>query len=230
MAFPGGAMGLNRDDQIFPQAQRGGLKQYPFSGIIDGCYVTAGAITPTAAPLTVSSGVVRLDGVECRLTADLQIPALIAGTGFDQDASRVFDIYINPVRKIKSGPNLPPAGIANEIFVQTIDKGSYEEKVSIKRWNPTTNAWVDFNMTYSPPVDQSHNNMLGTEVSPVNLALANFSLTPEKDIYLSHAYPPYVQAPSRAWLRRSASLQLARVTIRNSAATILRPPYSISAT
>jgi hypothetical protein len=229
MPLPSGAVGLNADQQLFPQGQRGGMAYYPHSGIVSGMVVTAGTVTATAVPLSVSAGSARLDGVLVQLPSALSAPALVSGTGFDLAAPQSFDVYLNPTRVIPAGTALPgsPTNV-NSKFILVTNEGDYQNVVGYYKSNAAADGWEEYNPAEGPPA-RGHNNQIFSEVLATNIVLGNLSLVAEKEIYTPSGYPPYVQAPSKAWIRRSAAIHLARVVVANTAAVITAPDYSRAA-
>lgn len=225
MSFPSGSVGLNADHQLFTQGQRGGMQNWPHSGVLTGLLVTAGTVTATSIPLSVTAGSARLDGILVTASGTLT-PTAISGTGFNTPQEQVFDVYLNPTRVIPAGAALPssPSSPADR-FILVASGLKTDTVAGYYKSNPAGNAWVQYNPIYDPST-YSHNNMIFTEVKPAPIVNGSISIQPEKDIYTGTGIPSYVAGVSQAWIRRSASIHLARITVASSVADVATPIYS----
>jgi hypothetical protein len=212
------------DQQMYPAGQKGGMQFYPLSGVLSGLKVTAGTITATACPINISAGAARLDGTMHELAAAITNLAMITGTGFDLAPVQTFEVYLNPRRRVPALTTAPGGPDTGDRYLKVQNVNYYQVVEQGEVYNGA--AWEKFDLVRSKP-GYGHNNMILNDINPViHTATSNnlsFSTAPEKIVYLPTSYPPYVQGPSMAYLRRPASILLATIQLSSGAATIV--PY-----
>lgn len=220
--------GRRFDQHDAPQGRTGGLVLYPYSSVESGCEV---AVTYNATDnnfdVVMQPGTYSIDGKVYSTTAattyaDVAPPAFYVP---NSPTEQMVYIYLNPNRKVKTYTvgNLPGSPTEGDKAITVIDYPDYmvAEDYYIADATP---AWVLNDKAGMEPPTVGHNNMAMNEQAGAPTA----STTPEKILWAGTAVPPYVAAPSSAYLRRPASLVIAGVTLVSNAITAVYNNYQLS--
>lgn len=207
-----------QQQHLFPQGQRGGLSLYAVSGIVSGCEVTVSSLAGGRASfdLAIAAGKLRLDGL--LITTPALAGVTITPTVAVPDAATTsYDIYVVPTRKVPALTAAPGSPANGDIYALVTNQGAYQMVQSFQKYNGS--AWAEYNPISHPMEDFGHNGQPLNTVTPT-LVEANFSLTPEKEVYLQNAYPVYTMSPSNAKFRHDASFKIATVSLTVASGTL----------
>jgi hypothetical protein len=207
-----------------PQTMRGGINYYPVSGIIEGVTVVDvninNPINPTNLELTLTVGSVRLEGnkVSQPLTA-LTIPVQFM---VDFNYGEKFTVYINPTRLVPfvDMNDAAPAVITGGHYLRGTELPDYILVENI--YTEESNVWRTFDyMRDFSQGDYGWNNLPFNSIDNTPLAADNFSLHPEKAMFLNSRLAPHISRPSLAKLRQTASIPLAEITFFSASNKII---------
>jgi hypothetical protein len=226
------SVGINKDYQVTPYGQSGGLNAFPAAGIVSGLTValagTAGVGTPnTSAAITVAAGSARFNGKLCTLSTNTAV-TLPVGVNLTTTA-RDIKIFLNPPRKVKTffvGGAFPSAVIGDyAIEVRNVNESYY---IVNKIYKFTSTGWGVIDPMSDIPFEYGFNNLPFNEVS-TTLSASNFSLVNEVPIFLDTALPPHVAKSANALLRQSAGILLGEISFVGGVGTITKgiPNYHL---
>lgn len=214
------AVGLRFEYQMFPQAASGGLSYYPLSGVVNGFKLAAApTVSGDNISISITAGDARLDSypVSFAGVTNMVIPS---GLTLSSPAEQTVEIYLNPLRKIPALLTLPGSPADKDQVILVSNVGDYQIINEYKQYSTAASAWLDFDPVKAPP-GAGHNNLPLNGVRPVvdtaTSSNKSFSATAEKIVYHATKYPPYVNSPSMAYLRQSAALLVAQVTVASGA-------------
>jgi hypothetical protein len=204
------AVGLRQDWHQYPQGQKGGISYYPVTLVSNP---TIDALSNTLT-VVLKAGQVRLDGTAVTIAANQTI-ARVPGVDMTAALDQTLYLYLNCTRLIPAVTALPgtPA-LGNKILLCARSNGKnsggpYHTVEEYLMYNGTN--WIPFS-PMQEKVTHGHNNMPMNEVIPV-VTVANFQLEPELPVYNQSGMPTYNDQQGAAWLRQSASILLATVTV-----------------
>ena len=219
-----GGVGQQFNQDVYPQAVRGGMRLYPYGGVISG--VSLGAITHNGTTNVLSiagvGGEVRVDGIRFTLAnGTITVPNVVEPAAGQPAVNLEYDIYVRPIRKVKTYTSVP----ADNVGVDG-DKGFYVaefadrleiQEVIIKhngKWVPYNEfrSGASFNEVgdaYKEKPEYNYWQLPFNEITGVEWALA-----PEKTIYHKRsAYPAWASSMGPSIARIDASLKRASVRL-----------------
>ena len=219
--------GVRFVQNLIPEGQKGGLNNYPFSGVLRGLKVTSPAIITgnVTFSVNVSAGEAKLDGTKVELASAITTLVLPSPNGVALNTGTIeVDVYLVPQRSVKAltvAPSSPAVGDmyikVNQYETYQISEGVYEYKAG---------AWQLFDGISAKP-GYGHNNLpfnsIISTVSTVTSSNPNFRTRNEDTIYHPRREPLYNVAPSQAYLRMPAGIKLATIRFASGAASILEP-------
>lgn len=260
------AEGQRMQYHLFPQAQRGGMAVYPFSGVLEGCKISNVSLTEADSvaagdppnsyvQFDLSSGDIKLDGRQIHVqefsgSSDgvlIPLPSEFDDLSLDYTGDTNYDlvlpVFINPRRvspAFETG-NLPSPGGYSEgdIVFEVAANADYQEHYMVRNiYRHDGSDWVLYNndITFESPVDGQdwgHNNLPFNDIKETDFKPGDGDILtgsdsssftsgtpgdimarlPEKKIYHTTNRPPRLSSPGSAYLRESAALFLAEITI-----------------
>jgi hypothetical protein len=219
--------GVRFVQNLIPEGQRGGVNNYPFSGVLQGLKVTAPAIVSgnVTFSVNISAGEARLDGVKVALATNITALVLPSPTGVALNTgTHQADVYLIPQRSVRALTAAPSAPSAGDMYIKVKQYDTYQISEGIYEFK--NNAWQLFDGVRAKP-GYGHNNLplnsIVPSISTATTSNVNFRTRNEDTVYHSRPEPLYNVAPSQAYLRMPAGIKLATVQFVNGTASILEP-------
>jgi hypothetical protein len=186
------AEGLRMNYHLFPQAQRGGLSYYPFSGVLNGLRISnvvleesgtddggspANAMDRSTLSFDLSGGEVKLDGQVVYMEdftgtngVSIPLPEAFDDLTNSSDYSLVVPVFVNPRRNSPVVSSLPPVGDYDNGDIVFIAKehSEFEEYLMIREiYKKINGSWepYDREITFESPVEGKD---LGHNMLPFN--------------------------------------------------------------
>jgi hypothetical protein len=207
------SVGQQFDFDRFPQAMRGGMRVYPYGGVVSGLTIGTVAYNATTDVLTIpyAAGVVRLDGKKYSIGASSVTVAAVPSS-----ATVVTPIYVLPTRAnpvVTSAPAsnaaAPPTGGTGPVRLHAVDMGEYFKLVNFYKYSGS--AWAKHDIIFDPPTldygNLPHNEIVGATVG----------VAPEKMVHSKDVSSPFLSAPAAHYVRYDSSLLIAVVTSTTAA-------------
>jgi hypothetical protein len=202
------SVGQQFDFDRFPQAMRGGMRVYPYGGIVSGLAVGTVTYNATTDVLTIpyAAGVVRLDGKKYSVgSSTITVSAVASG------ATVVTPLYILPTRAnpvvtsaMASGADAPPTGGTGNLRLHAVDMGEYFKLVDFYKYSGS--AWAKHDIIFDPPT-LDYGNLPHNQITA-----ATVSVTPEKMVYGKDVSSPFLSMPAAHYVRYDCSFLYAVVT------------------
>jgi hypothetical protein len=217
--------------QLWPSGRSGGLTYYAQytqieSGLLPS-WSRPAAAGPLSAPadqtVAVAAGRAYLDGqlsvlansANVTVNPDLNAPVI---NGFND-----FYVYLNPTRKLQpiSLGDATPTTYLNGVsigagaqYAECIDFGDYLSARAFYEY--TGSEWEKFDPTFKAPAlpaQPGKNRAWGNEAL-IAVTATNFTVDAlEKRVFIEPVYPPYTNSNSKALLRDTASLEVAKLSL-----------------
>lgn len=202
-------VGQQFDFDRFPQAMRGGMRVYPYGGILSGLQVGALDLTTGVLSIPYSAGVVRLDGQQFSIAADNDGSGY-QKTGLQANTSYTYDLYVKPTyanavvtAAVAPGAAAPVAPAGN-YKLHCVDMGDYYQLVD---WYKYDSAWAKHDPIFDKPSldygNLPHNEIVGAVVG----------FEPDKMVYNKVASAPFLSMPAPHYVRYDVSFKFATLTV-----------------
>lgn len=221
--------GMRFDNDLYPGAQRQGIRQYPVGGVLSGATVTPtiASASPTGSTISVvlAPGVIKLDATiivipsaitkVISVTEDLSVGVL---------TPQVIPVYINPTRLVPAQATAPTSPVDGDKYLKTIDYADYKQIDQFLTYNATLSAWVPFD-PIKEKIGYGQMSLPFNEVVPT-IAAANVVGKPliEKTVYNPTGLPVYVNTMAPALARNCAAIVVAEITVVNGVVTSVVTP------
>lgn len=221
--------GMRFDNDIYPGAQRQGVRQYPVGGVVSGATVTAtiASAAPSGSTLsvTVAPGVIKLDSTPITIASAITKVVsvtndLSAGLTYDQ----VIPIYINPTRLVPARTTAPSSPVDGDKYIKTVDYDDYQQIVNWYQYDGLTSTWVVIDPIKSP-IGTGQFSLPFNDVVPSIVANNIVGQTAiEKTLYNPTGVPVYVNTMAPSLARNCASIVIAEITVNNNVITKIVTP------
>ena len=177
-----GAPGFRMMKDLFEIGRRGGLMYFPYSAVIEGLSASLAAISnpaPNATPRThgvvVTAGSAYLDGEVAKLASGVTFNFTPSATELVSGLNE-YVVYLNPTRKVLTGVHNVTSGSMPTTLLNgdAISNGDYYAKVFAiddyevvdKIYKRTNGAWLEYDVSFAPPMHQGRGYIWGNEMYP----------------------------------------------------------------
>lgn len=212
-------VGQQFDFDRFPQALRGGMRVYPYGGVLSGLLIGTCTLATGTLSIPYSAGVVRLDGTQISV-------ALNDGTGYQRtglvaNTTYEYELFVKPtyantvVTSAVANNAAAPSGSQGNIRLHCVDMGSYFQIVNFYRYT-LAGGWAIHDPIFDQPSldygNLPHNSIVG----------ATLGFEPDKMVYNKTASVPFISQPAAHYARYDASFRLGtlRVVVGANASTL----------
>lgn len=217
--------------QHWPSGRAGGLSYYAQYTSVESGLLPSWTRPAAAAPAaTAVNRTVAVAAGRAYLDGQLSVLANSANVTVNPDAvqpvingANDFFIYLNPTRLLQpialgdAAPTTYLNGVsvgAGAQYAECIDFGDYLSARAFYEYDGS--AWGKFDPTFKAPAlpaQPGKNRAWGNEALPA-VGATNFTVDAlEKRVYIEPVYPPYTMSNSKALLRDTASLEVARLSL-----------------
>lgn len=198
--------------------QKGGIQLYPVDGKVSGCSVSDATLNNSVQPPTlnviVTSGELIMDGQQI-LVQQVSSKVLSRNVNDSFNGSETLSVFVTPKRFVKTYTTLPDYTTHQDgdLVIKVYEVGDHYQVAGFYRRG--TVGWISVDNVKDSSLNGNHNWLPYNQIdSETNYDAEDLSLYPEKTIYHKRVSPPYVQQPSSAYLRASASVELAQVDLQ----------------
>lgn len=221
--------GMRFDNDIYPEAQLRGIRQYPVGGVLQGASVTATIASASPAGSTVSvtinPGVIKLDATTIVIPAAItKVVSVTNDLSAGNTISQTVPVYINPTRLIPAQTTAPTTPVAGDKYLKVVETVDYQQIDQYLTYDAVTSAWIPFN-----PVKERIG--YGQMALPMNDVVPTITATNvvgkagiEKTVYCSTGLPIYVNTMAPALARNCAAIVIAEITVVAGAITAVVTP------
>lgn len=221
--------GMRFDNDIYPQAQFRGIRQYPVGGVLKGATVTAtiasANISGSTLSVTVDAGTIKLDSTIIIIpTALTRVVSVTNDLTVGNIIPQVIPVYINPTRVVPTQATPPSSPVAGDRYIRTVDYADYQQILEYLEYDGLTSTWKPFD-PITAPIGYGQMALPFNEVVP-SIAAANIvsKADIEKTVYCSTGVPVYVNTMAPALSRNTAAIVIAEITVVANVITSIVTP------
>jgi hypothetical protein len=221
--------GMRFDNDIYPGAQRQGIRQYPVGGVLQGATVTAtiASASPAGSTLSVviAPGVIKLDATSITIpSAITKVISVAEDLSVGVLVPQVIPVYINPTRVVPAQTTAPVSPVDGDKYLKTVDYVDYQQIDQFLTYNGTLSSWVAFD-PIKEKIGYGQMSLPFNDVVPaVTAANVVGKALIEKTVYNPTGLPVYVNTMAPALARNCAAIVVAEITVANGVITGIVTP------
>lgn len=223
--------GMRFDNDMYPQAQIRGIRQYPVGGVVQGANTTAtitsAAVNGSTIEVVVNPGVIKLDATTITIPAAItKIVSVTNDLTVSNSTPQVIPIYINPTRLVPARTTAPSSPVAGGKYLKTVDFADYQQIDQYLMYDALTSTWVTFDPT-KEIIGYGQMALPLNDVVP-SISAANIvgKAEIEKTVYCSTGVPVYVNTMAPALARNCAAIVIAEITVVSGVITKIEAPIA----
>lgn len=221
--------GMRFDNDIYPGAQRQGVRQYPVGGVLRGATVAATIASASPAGSTISvvldPGTIKLDATTIAIPASItKVISVAEDLSVGVLTKQVIPVYINPTRVVPAQMTAPVAPVAGDKYLKTSDYADYQQIEQFLTYDGTLSTWVALD-PIKEKIGYGQMSLPFNDVVPAITAanIVGKSLI-EKTVYNPTGVPVYVNTMAPALARNCAAIVVAEITVVNGVITGIVTP------
>jgi len=205
-------VGQQFDFDRFPQALRGGMRTYPYGGIVSGLALSNATIATGTLTIPYAAGVVRLDGKQYSIAS-----GNVTRTGLANSTTYTYELFVKPTylnAVVTSVPSSAPAGGTGNYRLYCTDMGDYFKLVNFYKY--ANSAWAVHDPIFDPPTED-YGNLIHNEITAATIGFET-----DKMVYNKTASVPFVSQPADHYVRYDAAFKFATyvVTVAANGASV----------
>lgn len=219
------SLGSRFSNDLYPERQLRGMRQYPVGGVLAGAVVTATVPSSTTLSVTVGAGVLKLDAKVVNIAASIT-KVITTTLNLSLPIDQVIQVFVNPTRLYLAQPTAPSSPINGAKWLQTIEYADAAQIVGYKVYDSVLSMWVDFD----PIKERIGYGQMALPFNDVVNSLTAANIVGrsgiEKTVYNSTGVPIYVNTMAPALARNCAAVAVAEVTVNAGAVVSIVTPQA----
>lgn len=219
------SLGSRFSNDLFPERQFRGLRQYPVGGVLAGAVTTASVASSSTLSVTVGTGVLKLDAKVVNIAAPIT-KVITTAVDLSLPVNQIIQVFVNPTRLYPAQPIAPSSPVNGAKWLQTIEYAEASQIVGYKVYNSTLSLWEDFD----PIKERIGYGQMALPFNDVidSLTAANIvgRAGIEKTVYNGTGVPIYVNTMAPALARNCAAIAVAEVTVNAGAVVKIVTPQA----